>query len=72
MSKEIKKKLHARNTLKLFRVSKNITQEELAEMAGTTQNTISAIEGGQTPSVALAIKLSDVLGVDIRDMFYLI
>ena len=42
------------------RLEKNVTQEFLAQSIGVTRQTIIAIEkGNYTPSVALALKLSD-------------
>ena len=46
------------NTLKVHRAMKDLTQAELAELAGITRVSVNAIEGGRrVPSVLLALKL---------------
>lgn len=53
------------NTLKKLRKDKGFTQQKLAEMCGVVRNTISMIEMGvNKPSVPLAKKLGEALGVD--------
>lgn len=53
------------NTLKKLRKDKGFTQQKLAEMCGVVRNTISMIEmGANKPSVPLAKKLGEALGVD--------
>lgn len=54
--------------LKQARQAKGLTQRQLAEKAGTTQNTISTYEKNgqkQFPSVTMAAKLADALEVSI-------
>ena len=47
-----------------------MTQQELAERAGVTRQTIIAVEGGKyTPSLMLAFKLAKVFGVGVEDVF---
>lgn len=47
-----------------YRCKAGLTQSQLADLVGTTKNTISRIERGEsTPSVILAIKIVDVLGL---------
>ena len=49
--------------LKELRQSKSMTQKDLAEKAGVTQQTISAIEGGRLdPSFKLLLTILAVLG----------
>lgn len=51
--------------LRVARTNKNMTQEQLAERAGTTSVYISMIESLRTnPSLALVEKLAQALGVD--------
>ncbi len=47
-----------------------MTQEQLAEKAGVTRQTIIAIEGGKyAPSLELAFKIALVFGVPLQDVF---
>ncbi|MHC4726395.1 MAG: helix-turn-helix transcriptional regulator [Planctomycetota bacterium] len=47
-----------------------ITQQELADKAGVTRQTIIAIEaGGYAPSLPLAFKIAQTFGVSIEDVF---
>ncbi|MCC7436256.1 helix-turn-helix transcriptional regulator [Candidatus Nomurabacteria bacterium] len=53
------------------RLSKDITQESLAESIGVTRQTIIAIEkGNYTPSVALALKLSAFFKTSVEELFW--
>ena len=58
------------NMLKVHRAMKNLTQAELAELAGITRVSVNAIEGGRmVPSVLLALKLARALGVTVDELF---
>ena len=47
-----------------------MTQQELAERAGCTRQTIGALEkGGYVPSLALAFRIAQVFGVGVEDVF---
>jgi len=47
-----------------------MTQQELADRAGVTRQTIIAIEaGGYSPSLTLAFKISKVFGVSVGKVF---
>jgi putative transcriptional regulator len=47
-----------------------ITQEELAERAGCTRQTIIALEHDKyVPSIELAFKIARVFGVTLEDVF---
>ena len=47
-----------------------MTQQQLADKAGVTRQTIIAIEAGKySPSLALAFRIADALGVSIQDVF---
>lgn len=56
-----------------FRQKKGITQQELAESAGVTRQTINALENARyNPSLLLAYKITKILGQDsIEDVFIL-
>jgi putative transcriptional regulator len=47
-----------------------MTQQQLADKAGVTRQTIIAIEGGRySPSLTLAFRIAQALGVGIEDVF---
>ncbi len=47
-----------------------MTQEQLADAAGVTRQTIISIErGNYTPSVALALRLARIFNVSVEDIF---
>ena len=59
-------------TMKLQRARLGLTQAELAERAGITRKSINAIEAGSmVPSTILALKLAQVLGVTVEELFAL-
>jgi len=60
------------NRLKVARAELNISQGQLASMAGVSRQTISSIETGQyCPSAKLALILSKCLQKNFKDLFYL-
>jgi len=60
------------NTIKVQRAIRNLTQADLAEMAGVTRKSVNAIETGRmVPSVVLALKVARALGVSIDSLFSL-
>lgn len=60
-----------RNDLKLKRNEKGISQEELAQMVGTTRQTIIAIEKNIfNPSAKLALLICLALDEKFEDLFY--
>ncbi len=59
-----------KNRLKVYRATHNMTQEELAEKAHVTRQTIISIESGKyEPSIQLAFKLAKIFEVHIEDIF---
>jgi putative transcriptional regulator len=61
-----------RNTLKVQRAIRDLTQAELAARAGVTRKSVNAIETGRmVPSVLLALKLARALEVPIETIFQL-
>ena len=61
-----------RNTLKVERARRDLTQEQLATLAGVTRKTINTIETGRfVPSTTLALTLARVLGLRVEDLFAL-
>lgn len=60
------------NTLKVQRALADLTQAELAARAGVTRKSVNAIETGRmVPSVLLALKLAEALGVRLDALFSL-
>jgi putative transcriptional regulator len=60
------------NRLKVARAERNLSQEELAQLAGVSRQTISSIETCQyTPSALLAFILAKKLGKPIEELFFL-
>jgi putative transcriptional regulator len=65
-------KLRLGNRLKVARAEKNISQEELASLAGVSRQTISSIETClYTPSTLLAFVIAKKLGKPVEDLFFL-
>lgn len=63
--------LKLKNRLKEYRTAKKLTQAQLAEMVGSSKNTISSIEVGQfCPTAYLAKLLCIALDCSFDDMFY--
>lgn len=57
--------------MKLARVEKDISQEQLAEMVGVTRQTIGMIEAGKfNPSLQLCISICKSLGLTLNDLFW--
>ena len=51
------------------RIEKGLTQEELAERAGTSQFYVSSLEAGRrNPTVVTVFELAQALGVDHLDL----
>lgn len=61
-----------KNSLKVERAIKNITQEDLAREIGVTRQAINSIELGKyVPSTVLALKLSRYFDKPVNDLFSL-
>ena len=61
---------HIKNSVYTLRTQKGLTQEELAEKAGVTRQTVIAIEkGNYTPSVLLALKIASIFKAQVEDVF---
>jgi len=60
------------NRVKVARAEKNVSQEELATLAGVTRQTISSIETRQyIPSALLAFVIAKKLGKQVAELFFL-
>ncbi|EAR11867.1 transcriptional regulator [Polaribacter irgensii 23-P] len=61
-----------KNTIKVERAKKNITQAELAVLAKVSRQTINAMELGKyVPSTVLALRLAQIFTVEISEIFTL-
>lgn len=60
------------NRLKVERAERNLTQEALAQLIGTTRKSINAIEMERmVPSTLLALKLARALDTSVEQLFSL-
>lgn len=58
--------------LEARRRAAGLTQAELAEAAGVSRKTINTVENGVfVPSTVLALRLAQVLGCSVHDLFEL-
>ncbi|MDD1743700.1 MAG: helix-turn-helix transcriptional regulator [Methanomassiliicoccales archaeon] len=65
-------KFRLSNRLKVARAEKDLSQEQLAALAGVTRQTISSIETGQyNPSALLALVLARRLEKRVEELFSL-
>ncbi len=59
-----------KNTIKVQRAMRDLTQADLATMAGVTRRSVNAIETGRmVPSVLLALRIARALGVTVETIF---
>ncbi|WP_291725835.1 helix-turn-helix transcriptional regulator [Bernardetia sp.] len=64
--------LEMKNRIKVERAILDITQEELAQKIGVSRQTISSIEKNKyVPSTVLALKLSQLFGKPVNEIFEL-
>ncbi|MEH2442856.1 substrate-binding domain-containing protein [Nostoc sp.] len=61
-----------RNNLKSIRTRLGMSQQDLANIASVTRQTISGVESGlYAPSVATTLRLAKALGCQVEDLFWL-
>ncbi|RPD96203.1 transcriptional regulator [Aureibaculum marinum] len=61
-----------KNSIKVERAKKNITQAELAKLAKVSRQTINAMELGKyVPSTVLALRLAQIFEVEVSEIFTL-
>ena len=61
-----------RNNLKSIRTRLAMSQQDLANIAGVTRQTISGVESGQyAPSVEITLRLAKALGCQVEHLFWL-
>ena len=70
-SNKAKSELELLNHIKLARVEKNLTQDDLAKLSGVTRQTIGAIETGKfNPTAKLALILCIILDKKFEELFF--
>ena len=69
----MKQRYDINNTLKRYRLlTDGMTQQDLADRVGVTRQTILSVERGRyNPTVGLALKLAEVFGDPVDDLFTL-
>ncbi len=66
-------KIKLKNTIKIQRAIKGLTQLQLAELVFVTRKTINTVEKGKfIPTTVLALKLAKVLDVSVEELFILV
>ncbi len=61
-----------KNTIKVQRAIKEITQEELARQVSVSRQTINAMESNKyVPSTVLALKIARVFNKQVEELFIL-
>lgn len=61
-----------KNTLRVERAIRNITQADLAMLIGVSRQTINTIESNKyVPSTVLSLKIARVFGKKVEDIFEL-
>lgn len=56
--------------LRLARLARQLSQDQLAEMAGISRQAVAGFEGGRfAPSLPVALRLSRALGTNVEDLF---
>ena len=64
-------KLVLNNNVKIVRMEKGLSQQDLADMVGVSRNTISSIETGQfSPTAKLALVICIALEKKFEELFY--
>ncbi|MDN3594936.1 helix-turn-helix transcriptional regulator [Zunongwangia endophytica] len=61
-----------KNTIKVERAKKSMTQEDLAKLIGVSRQTVNSIEKNRyAPSTILALKLSRIFECSVNEIFQL-
>ena len=61
-----------KNSIRVFRAERRMTQQQLAEAVGVSRQTVNAIESGRfIPSTVLALKVARLFGKPVEDIYIL-
>jgi putative transcriptional regulator len=64
--------IEIKNSLKLARVSKNLSQAELAELVSVTRQTVGLIEAGKyNPTLKLCLALAKATDKTLDELFWI-
>ena len=67
----MKAEMRVRNRVKLARVERGYTQQELANLVNVTRQTIGLIEAEKyNPTIALCLRLAQALRKPLTDLFW--
>lgn len=69
-SRNLKKLKILGTHIRQIRIEKKLTQEQLADLAGVSENTIVTLESGKlNTTVATCFDIAKALGVEVKDLF---
>ena len=61
-----------KNSIRVYRAERRMTQQQLADAIGVSRQTVNAIESGRfIPSTVLALKVARLFGKPVEEVFLL-